>query len=107
MPLSTEVGLGLGHIVLDEDPAPPQKGHSPNLAHIRCGPTAGWIKMPRNMEVVISPGDFVLDEDPAPPQKKGGHSTTIFGPCIVAKRLHASRCHFMRGRHRPRPHCVT
>jgi len=30
MPLGMEVGLGLGHIVLDEDPAPPQKGHSPN-----------------------------------------------------------------------------
>jgi len=26
MPLGTEVGLGPGDIVLDEDPAPPQKG---------------------------------------------------------------------------------
>jgi len=28
MPLGTEVGLGPGHIVLDEDPALPEKGHS-------------------------------------------------------------------------------
>jgi len=27
-PLGTEVDLGPGHIVLDEDPAPPRKGHS-------------------------------------------------------------------------------
>jgi len=28
MPLGTDVGLGLGDIVLDGDPAPPWKGHS-------------------------------------------------------------------------------
>jgi len=26
MPLGTEVGLGPGHVVLDEDPASPRKG---------------------------------------------------------------------------------
>ena len=26
MPLGTEVGLGLGHNVLDGDPSPPEKG---------------------------------------------------------------------------------
>jgi len=48
---STEVGLGPGHIVLDGDPAPPQKGphcvrrwpshprgHRPQLsAYVSCG----------------------------------------------------------------------
>jgi len=29
MKLGIEVGLGPGHIVLDGDPAAPQKGHSP------------------------------------------------------------------------------
>jgi len=29
MALGMEVGLGPGHIVLDGDPAPSQKGHSP------------------------------------------------------------------------------
>ena len=38
MPLGTEVGLGPGLIVLDEDPAPPKTGHStPSfLAHVFC-----------------------------------------------------------------------
>jgi len=44
-----EVGLGLGHIVLDWDPAPlPKMGHNPHiLAHVYCGQAAGWIKMSR------------------------------------------------------------
>ena len=48
MKLGMEVGLGPSHIVLDGDPAPPsQKGHSPQfLAHVCCGQTARWIKMP-------------------------------------------------------------
>ena len=43
MPLGTEVGLGPGHIVLDGDPATPQKrGHSPQFsAHVCCGQMAG------------------------------------------------------------------
>jgi len=42
MPLGTEVGLGLGHIVLDGNPAPPRKGeqNSPQFsAHVYCGET--------------------------------------------------------------------
>jgi len=48
---------------------PPKKGgaHPQFSAHVRCGQTAGWIKMPLGMEVGLGPGDFVLDEDPAPP----------------------------------------
>jgi len=65
MKLGMEVGLGPGHIVLDEDPAtPPPKGHSlpPQFsAHVCCGQTAGWIKMKLGSEVGIGPGDFVLD----------------------------------------------
>jgi len=42
-----EVGLGLGHTVLDEDRAPPKKGQSPQFsAHVCHGQTAGLIKMP-------------------------------------------------------------
>ena len=56
-----QVGLGSGHIVLDGDPAPPPKGHSPPFsAHICCGQMVGWIKMPLGMEVDLIPGDFVL-----------------------------------------------
>ena len=37
MSLSTEVGLSPGDIVLDGDPDPPQKGHSPQFsAHVYC-----------------------------------------------------------------------
>jgi len=48
-----EVGLGQGHIhiVLDGNPAPPEKGTDsplPLSAHEPCGQTAGRIKMPHN-----------------------------------------------------------
>jgi len=40
MPLGTEVGLGPGDIVLDRDPAPAIKEHSPHFsAHVYCGQT--------------------------------------------------------------------
>ena len=63
MPLGMEVGLSLGDIVLDEDPAPPSlKGHSPQFsANVRCGQTAGWITMPLGTETNLGPGDVVLD----------------------------------------------
>jgi len=32
MSLGTEVGLGPGHIMLDGDPAPPKRGHSPPIS---------------------------------------------------------------------------
>jgi len=64
-----EVGLGPGHIVLDGDPAPPPKGHSPKFWN--SGQTAGWIKMPLGTDVGLSPGDIVLDGDPASPPLKG------------------------------------
>jgi len=38
MPLGTEVGLGPGHIVLDGDPAPPKRKHSPPV----FGPCLLW-----------------------------------------------------------------
>jgi len=71
MPLDTEEDFGPGDIVLDGDPAPPpQKKEDtapPILAHVCCGQTAGWIKMPRGMEVGFGSGHIVLDGDPAPP----------------------------------------
>ena len=52
--LGTEVGLSLGDIVLDGDSAPPSKGAQqppPLLAHVYCGQTAGWIKIPLGTDV--------------------------------------------------------
>ena len=76
MKLGVEVGLGHGQIVLDGDPAsPPQKGAQPSqfLAHVCCGQTAGWIKMPLGTEVELSPGNIMLDGDPAPPKSGAQH----------------------------------
>jgi len=54
MPLGTEVGLGPGDIVLDGDPAPVKRGTAPHFsAHVYCGPSAGWIKMPLGKKVSL------------------------------------------------------
>jgi len=46
-----EVGSAQAHCVR-WGPNSPQKGPSPQfLAHVRCGQTAGWIKMPLSTEV--------------------------------------------------------
>jgi len=89
-------GLGPGHIVLDRDPAPlPKRGQSPQFsAHVYCGQTAGWIKMPVGMEVGLDPGDSVLDGDSAPP--KWGTAPNFRPMSIVAKRLYVSGYHMVR-----------
>jgi len=54
--LDREEGLSPGDIVLDGNLAPPKKGEgtaSPLMAHVYCGQTAGWIKMPLGTEVVL------------------------------------------------------
>ena len=67
--LGMEVGLGPGHIVLDWNLLPfPEKGAQPPpfSAHVCCGQTAGWIKMPLGTKIGLSPGHIVLHGDPAP-----------------------------------------
>ena len=96
MALGVEMDLGPGHIALDEYPAPLQKrGQSPQFsAHVYCGQTAGWIKMPLGTEVRLGLGDTALDGDPAPHPLKG-HSPN-FGPMsVVAKWLDGLRCHLV------------
>ena len=65
MPLGMEVGLSPRDLtVLDEGPAPPKKGWSLKFsAHVYCGQTAGWIKMPLGREVNLGPGGGVSDGD--------------------------------------------
>jgi len=88
MPLGREVGLVPNDIVLDGDPAPPKKGathSSPHFsAHIHCGQTAGWMKMPN--EDATWYGDrprprphCVRWEDPALP-RKWAQQPPLFGP---------------------------
>jgi len=76
---------------------PPKKGaQRPQFsAHVRCGQTAGWIKLPLGMDVGLGPGDFVLDGDPASPIKKGAQPPNFRRMSIVAKGLDGSRCHLV------------
>jgi len=93
-----EVGLNPGDFVLDGDPAPsPKKGCSPQFsAHVYCGQTAAWIKMPLGTEVSLGLRDIMLDWDPAASPLKGHIPTRNFRPMsIVAKRLDGLRCHLV------------
>jgi len=64
------------------------------LAHVYCGQTVAWIKMPLGTEIGLGPHDIVLDGDPAPLPKRGQSPLYIFWPLfIVAKRLDGSRRH--------------
>ena len=62
MKLGKEVGLGPGHIVLDEDPAPP-KGAQPPI----FGPCLLWPNGGMDQDGTWHGGDSVLDGDPNPP----------------------------------------
>ena len=109
MKLGTKVGgLGPGHIVLHEDPAPPPpKGHSPQFsAHICCGQMAGWIKMALGMEVGLGPGYIVLDGDPAPLPKKGQSLTQFSDHLLWPYGCMYPGTIWYGGRPRPRRHCV-
>ena len=69
----------------------PKKGtEPPNFlkfsAHVYCGQTPGWIKMPLRTEVGLGPGDIVFDGDPSPFLKKGTQPQ-IFVPSVAAKYL--------------------
>jgi len=98
MKLGMQVGLGPGHIVLDDPAHAPLQGAQPPFsAYICCGQMAGWIKMPLGREVGLSPSDIVLDGDPTPP-KKGSGAAKLRSMSILAKRLDldVSRCHLVR-----------
>jgi len=88
------------------DPAPPSKGTHPQFsAHVRCGQTAGWIKMPLGMEVGLDRGDFVLDGDPA---QKGGTVPQFLAYvyCMWPNVWMDQDATWYGGRPPPRQHCV-
>jgi len=59
MLLGTDVGLGPGDIVLDEEPVPPKKGGTPSVSvHGYCGQTDVCIRIPLGTEVGLSLGDI-------------------------------------------------
>jgi len=126
-------GLGPGNLVLDGNPA--HSSHTPEFsAHVCCGQTAGWIRMPLRMEVGLGQGHIVLDGDPVPekwgysaprpphcvrwrpgsptlphPQKGGGAQgpLQIFDPCLLWPngRMDQDATRY-GGKPWPRRHCV-
>jgi len=63
----------------------------PFSAHVYCGQTVGWIKMPLGTVVGFGPCHIVLDGDPAPP--KSGTAAPLFCSMpIVATVAHLSYC---------------
>jgi len=63
----------------------PKRGWSPPpqfSAHVYCGQTARWIKMPLGTKVGLGPGHIWLDGDPAPLPKNGAEPP-IFGPFLL------------------------
>jgi len=90
MPLGMDIGLGLGDIVLNGDPAvrpPPKKkgGTTPQFsANVYCGQTTRWIKIPLGREIGLGSGNIVLHGigNLAPP--KGAQlPPSILGPCLL------------------------
>jgi len=86
MKLGMQVGLGPGNFVLDGDPVPhPEKGAEPLpkfSAHVCCGQTAGWIKMPLGTEVNLGSGDVVLDGVAAPPKMGTTPQSSVHVYCV-------------------------
>ena len=99
MALVMEVGIGPGHIVLDADPALPsqKRAHSPQFsAHVYCGQTAEWIKIPLGREVGLGLGHIVLDGAQLLSLKRGTFPPIFRPMSIVAKRspISATAEHF-------------
>jgi len=93
-----EVSLSPGDFLLDTGPSPsPKKGRRSQFsAHVYCGQTAAWIKMPLGTEVRLGSVDIVLDGDPAPTPQKGGRAPNFRRPIFIeAIRLDASRSHLV------------
>jgi len=76
-----------GRLCVRWGPSPlPQEGRSPSQisAHVYCGQTAAWIKLPLGTEVGLRLRDIVFDVDPATHRKKGNtHPCPIFGQCLL------------------------
>jgi len=61
--------------------SPPRKWAHPHFsAHVYCGQTARWIKMPFDTKIVLDSGHIGLHVDSAPHK---GHSSPIFGLCVL------------------------
>jgi len=98
--MKRDIKVGIGHIVLNRNPAPSSKkgGHPRIFGHACCGQTAGWIKMSFGTEVGLSQGDIVLDGDLAHPQKGAQQPSPTFRPMSCGQTagwINGSRCHYV------------
>ena len=76
-------------------------------AHVYCGQTAAWMKMPLCTQVGLGPDNIVLDGDEDPFQKGGRAPSPSFDPCLLWPNGWIDEDATWYGsRHRPRPHCV-
>jgi len=97
MPLGMGVGLSPGTLCSMGTQPLPKKGAEPPpqfSAHVYCGQTAGWIKMPLGMELGLGASHIVLDGDPASPPLKG-HTPNFRPMSVAAKRLDGLRWHLV------------
>jgi len=90
----------------DKVAEPPQKFS----AHVYCGQTAGWIKMPLCMEVGRRPRPtrHCVRCGPSYPRKKWHtHSHPVFDPCILWPNgwMDEDAANWYGSRPRLRPHC--
>jgi len=77
-------------------------------AHVYCGQTAAWIKMPLCMKVGLGSGHIVLDGDPAPPPQIRGHNAQFSAHicCGHTAEWIKMPLGIYDGRPRPGQHCV-
>jgi len=89
--------------VLDRTQTLPQKGQSPTqfLAHVYCGQTVAWIKMPLDTEVGLGLRDIAFDVDQATPRKKGTPTPPNFWPIYCGQ-----MAGWMKMPLGTRPHCT-
>ena len=80
-------GMQVGSVLRGELALPPKRGTPQFLVRVRCGQTAGWIKMPLGMEVCLGTDDFALDGDPAPPQRKKGSTAHNFSAHVYCGQM--------------------
>jgi len=83
--LGMQVGLGPGHMVLDGNPAPPERGINRAAqfsARICCCQMAAWIKMPLGRQVCLGQATLCWMGTQLPSPKMG-QSPLIFGPCLL------------------------
>jgi len=86
IPLGTKVGLSLGDIVLDGDPAPPpRKGHTPHpIFSPRVLWRNGWEDEDATWYGSTSrPRPHCVRQGPSSPNERGTAAPPLFGPCLL------------------------